>query len=196
MNTDELADVFREASERLCEKSDRCERLIYPLRANQPIVREPEVMHAITTVVIRRGIDFGIEVPTKGRYIISGVKPDRANIDIVIAPGANQINVELKEGQPSEHSLQKDFMKLRSELCAGCAFFHVLQKSNKATLPTIIGKYASAYENSSQEHQLPKWFMLYILIRNQRMCRWKTFDDVTCIPKHQFDIANFMSARF
>jgi len=171
----------------LSKEPDRCGNLVYPLRANRPLVREPEARQVLSSILERANINFCIEVPTRGKYAISGTIPDRANVDLVIEPGATQVNVEFKEGQPAEHSIQKDFMKLRCEPCAGTAFFHVLQRSNKNTMPSLLRKYASAYNHSIRDDQISKWFTLFICIRESRKCYWRTFGDVTRIPIEEFD---------
>jgi hypothetical protein len=155
------------------------------------LVREPEARQILSSILECANINFCIEVPTRRKYAISGIIPDRANVDLVIEPGATQVNVEFKEGQPAEHSIQKDFMKLRCEPCAGSAFFHVLQRSNKGTMPSLLRKYASAYNHSIMDDQTSKWFTLFICIMEQRRSYWRTFTDVTGVPIEEFDPSSF-----
>jgi len=154
-------------------------------------VREPEVMIILTTVLAERGIDFSIERPTIGKYALSGPTPDRANIDIAVEPGEHQINIELKEGQPGAKSIGKDFLKFRGESCPGGVFFHTLQKANKATLPALLHKYESAYSQATLGNELSKWFMLFILVRNQKKCLSSYSEHMSSISEKSFDLSLF-----
>lgn len=191
MGPDELKGILLEASRQICEKPDRCGHLVYSPRSDRPHVREPEAMIVLTTVLAERGIDFSIERPTIGKYVISALTPDRANIDIVVEPGEHQINVELKEGQVAATSIGKDFMKFTGESSDGAVFFHTLQDANRGTLPSLLGKYASAYSGTTLGDQLSKWFMLFILVRNQKKCYSSYFEHMTCISDMSFDLSLF-----
>lgn len=123
---------------------------------------------------------------TKKKYKFSGPSPDTANIDLVIEPNKEPVNVELKEGQ--RKTIQKDFEKLLREQVSGCAFYHVLQNSNRGTLPALLNKYKAAYSNIvNLNDAIPKWYILFIFVKEKRECFWKAFDNITKIFQEEFD---------
>lgn len=193
MNRNDLIAIFREVSKQLSEESGRCGNLIYTQeKSNRKLIREPEARHVLTMVLSRKNVNFGLEVPTKKRYKISGGSPDTANIDLVIEPDEEQINVELKGGQPNINNIQKDFEKLLREQVSGCAFYHVLQNSNRGTLPALLNKYKEGYSNIvSLNDAISKWFILFIFVKEKQECFWKAFDDITRISHEEFDQNEF-----
>jgi len=191
MNRNDLIEIFRETSRLLSKRSDRCGNLIYTQEeSNRKLIREPEARLVLTMVISGKNVNFGLEVPTKKKYRISGSSPDTANIDLVIEPNKEQVNVELKEGQ--RKTIQKDFEKLLREEASGCAFYHVLQNSNRGTLPAILNKYKEAYGNKvNLNDAVPKWFILFIFVKERQECFWKAFDNITEISKEEFDKNEF-----
>ena len=191
MDRNDLIEIFRETSRQLSKKSDRYRNLIYTQeKSNRKLIREPEARYVLTMVLSRKNVDFGLEVPTKKKYRFTGSSPDTANIDLVIEPNKEQVNIELKEGQ--RKTIQKDFEKLLREQALGGAFYHVLQNSNRATLPALLNKYKEAYSNIvNRNDAFPKWFMLFIFVKAKQECFWKVFDNITEISKEEFDQNEF-----
>ena len=182
-----LIDIFRETSKQLSKEPDRCGNLIYTQeKSNRRLIRDPEARHVLTRVLSQKNVDFGLEMPTKKKYSFGGSSPDTANIDLVIEPNKEQLNVELKEGQ--RKTIQKDFEKLLSEQVSGGAFYHVLQNSNSATLPALLNKYKEAYSNIvNLNDAVPKWFILFIFVKEKQECFWKAYDNITKIALEDFD---------
>lgn len=199
MNPDDLIEILKEASTRLCKADDRCGNLIYVQKEKGVIIREPEARHAISLELIKRNFDFGIEVPTKEKYLFSGKKKNIrcGRIDLVINPEGNQINVELKEGQPKIEMIQKDFEKLLRENVSGASFYHVLKNTNSRSLSTLLEKYTKAYTNaiektkSNQFQTFAKWFVLYIFVKEKKRCHWKFFNDIKDVGDVDFDLDEF-----
>jgi hypothetical protein len=187
----DLIEIFRETSRQLSKKPDRCGNLIYTQeKSNRKLIREPEARHVLTMVLSGKNVNFGLEVPTKKKYRFSGSSRDTANIDLVIEPNKEQVNVELKEGQ--RKTIQKDFEKLLREQASGSAFYHVLQNSNRATLPALLNKYKEAYSNIvNLNDAVPKWFILFIFVKEKQECFWKAFDNITKIAHEEFDQNEF-----
>ena len=191
MDRNDLIATFREVSKQLSEEFDRCGNLIYTQeKSNRKLIREPEARHVLTMLLSGKNVNFGLEVPTKKKYKFSGRSPDTANIDIVIEPNKELVNVELKEGQ--RKTIQKDFEKLLREQVSGCAFYHVLQNSNRGTLPALLNKYKEAYSNIvNLNDAIPKWFILFIFVKEKQECFWKAFDNITKISQEEFDQNEF-----
>jgi len=189
MNQDELIEIFLEASKLMIKEEDRCGNLIYPKDQNGEIkVREPQLKHAITTVLTDRGINFGIEMRTAETYRISGEKPDRGNTDLVIYSGNEIVNVELKADQPAMGEIAKDFKKMLGENVAGVAFFNVLKSKNKETLPGLLKKYQMAYEQEKKSSSTKpgKWFLLFIFVREKRKYSFGQFTDIGGLSGEEF----------
>jgi len=71
-------------------------------------------------------------------------------------------------------------------------FYHVLQNSNKSTLRSILKKYKEAYSNLVNLNDvIPKWFILFIFVKEKQECFWKAFDDITKISQEEFDQNEF-----
>lgn len=186
MNRNDLINLFREASKRLSEKPDGCGNLIYTQKTdNKSKIREPEGKFVIANVLSDKKISFGIEVPTNKTYRFTQEKGKiqrLARTDLSILTNGNQINIELKEGQPNINKIEKDFEKLLREEVSGVAFFHILQNSNSRTLRALLDKYKKAYINKlGVKEKKSKWFVLFIFIKEKQECNWKSFEDITKI---------------
>jgi len=189
MNQKELKEIFKEASKLMIKEEDWCRNLIYPKVGGKVKIREPEARYAITMILTDRGIRFGIETPTKGKYIISGSTPDRGNTDLVIFSDGKEYNIELKEGQAKIRGIAKDFKKMFGENADGYAFFNILESSNRRTLPELLKKYQRAYdaEKGASAPKSPKWFVLFILVRKKKQAYWKVFDNIVGISGNEFE---------
>jgi hypothetical protein len=165
MKPEQFIEIFQETSKNMFVSDERCGLLHYAKMRNGSgfKIREPEATQALIQVLYRRGIEYGVEVPTMGLYAISTDKQDAANTDIVLFTETGQINIEFKEGSCHMKHIQKDIMKMLGEDVAGCAFFHVLKNTNRGTLPNLMAKYEEAYHNNlSKERRFGKWFVLHI----------------------------------
>jgi len=189
MNQDELIEIFKEASRLMIKDEDRCRNLIYPKVGGKVKIREPEARYAITMILTDRGIKFGIETPTKGKYIISGSTPDRGNMDIVIFSDDKEYNIELKEGQAKVKEIAKDLKKMFGENADGYAFFNILESNNRKTLPELLKKYQKAYdeERGGSTLKYSRWFVLFILVRKKKHAYWKAFDNIVGISGNEFE---------
>ena len=144
MSIDEkgLLDLFIDASKLMTNENDRYKNLIYTQKeSGKHIIREPEATWVLTNLLFSKGINFGIEVPTKGRYQIRGKKPDSTDIDLSIFQKNEQINIEFKTRQPVIETITKDFLKFFGEEVQGCAFFHILKNRDSTTITKLLKKY-------------------------------------------------------
>ena len=146
--------------------------------------------HAFAQVAERRGLAYGIEVPTTKTYRFKeeeGAKRVHARHDLVFLarthPAAErQVLVELKEGQPARgfeyKAVRKDFVKLLREPAAGKSFVHVVPAADSGTVPTLISKYSAAYMKALTEvadtfgdckpEEDSAWFSLFVLVARER----------------------------
>ena len=184
--------LFETVSRALCRHSDGCDFIVYPARGDRPRIREPEARHVMTLSLRERGIRYGIEVPTKGKYQISGNKPDTANIDLVIDPDNKHIGVEFKCGQPSLSSILKDVKKFKGEDFGGTAFFHILQNSDSGSLPSLLQKYNSAFEASRQfPERGSKELLLWVLVKERKKAYRRLFGSMAEIETATLSLNDF-----
>jgi len=190
----ELLDLYIEASKFMAEEKDRCGNLLYTQKkSGKHIIREPEVAHVLGQLLSQRGINFGVEVPTEKKYLISGEKPDTAAVDLAIFTGEKQINIELKGGQPNVKEIEKDFKKFLGEPVQGCSFFHILKNTNAGTMPSLLEKYSKAYKSSlSITEKVSKWFLLFIFVKEKKTYYWQIFKDITDIQDNIFKLNSFL----
>ncbi len=188
----ELLELFIEASKLMSRGTDRCGNLIYTQKKDgKNIIREPEATYVVAHLLSEKGVDFGLEVPTK-KYLFKSKKEDVGDTDLAIEPTAKQINIEFKRDQPNVESIKKDFVKLLGEQTDGCAFFHILKNTDSGTLPILLEKYIIAYNNSlNLKDRYPKWFLLFIFVKEKKECFWQLFDDIINISEDDFIIDNF-----
>ena len=166
MDKSELLECFISASRRIVGNSEDRNylKLSHEVEGGAK-VREPEARHVICQVLAKDRIYHGIEVPTIGLYRFSGKGKRRALIDLTIFEGQRRlINIELKEGQPSKsdkkvNPIEKDVEKLLCEDVIGTAFFHILQASDRGTMPAIIKKYESAFKKFNEMPNRKEWIL-------------------------------------
>ena len=107
---------------------------------------------------------FSVETPTLKTYAFTGKTEMSAQTDLTIfrvSSGGEferDINVEFKAHQPDQSSVDKDFEKLLREPVDGI-WFHVLENSDRGTLPTLFAKFKAAAKNRqgkalSSEHKI------------------------------------------
>ncbi|MFQ5871692.1 MAG: hypothetical protein ACE5IB_06005 [Candidatus Geothermarchaeales archaeon] len=185
----ELIGVFKEVFRNLCERPDRCGNLIYTQsKDDRKIIREPEATYVLASVLSRGKFPFGLQVPTRKKYRISSDSADSANTDLAVNPNGRPVNVELKRGQCRESDIRKDFEKLLRERASGCAFYHILKNRNRGTLPKLLKKYKNTYNRlESVSDRQPKWFLLFIFVKEKRECFWKISENITELTEHSFD---------
>ena len=195
MNQNDLIEIFKDVSERLCNESHKCGYLIYTQeKNNKKIIREPEVQCVFSIVLSEKKIYFGTEVPTKNLYNISSKKADVANTDLVINPNDQPINIEFKREIPEVDYIKKDFEKLSREHVAGCAIYHILKNTNKETLSKLHRNYKEAYKKIEKVNKKqPKWFVFFILIKEKRECLYKVFENITDISEADFEQSKFQN---
>lgn len=163
-------------------------RLTQKNERGEPIIREPEMVHAFCRTLDGPGwqTPYGIEVPTQKLYRFvdeEGEKTIRARHDLVLFEGAEpDVLVELKTGQPAasadgdDHpAISKDLRKLLLEKAPGKAMFHICHASDRGTLPAIIKKYEAALaftmariEELGEMLDASAWFDLYVLVLYDR----------------------------
>ncbi len=182
--------VFIEVSRRLSQRPDGYGNLVFTHRnGEERKVAEPEAKFILASVLSEMNIPFGLEVPTEKAYNIKGKSPRRGNTDLVVNPLGELVNVELKEGQPRKDRIRGDFGKLLREPASGCAFYDILQNSNSRSLPSLMGKCMNSYVSLEDvSDRLPKWFILFILVRKKRKCFWKSFDNICELTEQSFEL--------
>ncbi len=194
-----LIGVFIEVSKRLSQRPNGYGNLVFTHRnGEERKVAEPEAKFILASVLSEMNISFGLEVPTKRKYIregkSSGKGNTRGNTDLVVNPLRERVNVEVKEGQPPENYIRADFEKLLREPASGCAFYNILQNSNRRTLPRLLEKCKNSYRSLEDvSDRLPKWFILFIDVRKKRMCFWKVFDNIGELTEQSFEFNSFDS---
>lgn len=121
--------------------------IIYPTYRNKPERRisEQEAKQVFIHEVIRNGIKYSVETPTRLTYSFSGKTPLSGNIDVSTYSHdlREQTNIEFKASNCAYGNIEKDFQKLILEEARGI-FFHVIEGSNSGTLPSIFRKYQRA----------------------------------------------------
>jgi len=200
MSIDErgLLNLFIEASKLMTNENDRCKNLIYTqTESGKHIIREPEATCVFTNLLASKGINFGVEVPTKERYIISGKKPDSADTDLSIFQKNEQINIEFKTRQPVIKTIMKDFLKFFGEEVKGCAFFHILKNRDSKTITKLLKKYEEAYIDTEKLVDKPrkKWFLFFIFVKEKKECYWQLFNDIVKISSDDFNLNKFKSEQ-
>lgn len=194
----ELLNLFIDASKLMTNENDRCKNLMYTqTESGKHIIREPEATCILTNLLFSKGINFGIEVPTKERYIISGKKPDSADTDLSIFQNNEQINIEFKTRQPVIKTIMKDFLKFFGENVKGCAFFHILKNRDSATITKLLKKYEEAHIDAKKlvEKKREKWFLFFIFVKEKKECYWQLFDDIAKISNDDFHLNKFKSEK-
>jgi hypothetical protein len=187
MNSSDLVDIFKKVCQRLTTHQDRCGHLLYTQYSNnKPKIREPEVEFVLAVELSSKGYDFGLEVPTKHKYCFSGTNVRCGRTDVAVFDKDEQINIEIKEGQTSIKTLELTFQKLLHEDVSGCAIYHVLHNANRGTIPALLNKYEDAYliakRKFSSKTIHPKWFVLFIMVKEIKDCFHNIFPDITHIP--------------
>lgn len=194
-----LIGVFIEVSKRLSQRPDGYGNLVFTHREGEERkVAEPEAKFILASALSEMNMPFGLEVPTKKKYIrkgkSSGRGDTRGNTDLVVNPSGERVNVEVKEGQPPEDDIRDDFEKLLREPASGCAFYDILQNSNRRTLPRLLEKCTNSYRSLEDvSDRLPKWFILFIDVRKKRICHWKVFDNIGELTEQSFELDSFNS---
>ena len=183
MNADDLIKLFKEISLLLSMNVDKSGYLMYrritkPKNRNWDI-REPEVTFVLGQMLTEKRLHFGLEVTTQNRYQFSGGYQTTALTDLVIYNDEEKhINIELKDGQPSLEPIRKDIEKLKTESSEGSAFFHILQDENSRTMPTLLKKYSDAFEKTKDFRNNTGWFVLFIYIKEKKICYWQKYPDI------------------
>lgn len=192
LNKNNLLDLFIKASKLMVVEPDKYENLIFTQeRDGKQIIREPEATYSIANELSKKGVTFGLEVPTGKKYKIKGSKPDSANTDLAIEPTGKQINVEFKCDQPKPEDIEKDILKLLGEDVSGTAFFHILKNYNRGTMPTLLKKFETSFINlKNYDDVVTKWFLLFFFVKEKKECFWIDFYDITNIPQGSFEIKN------
>jgi hypothetical protein len=167
----------------------------YLIYSNKGKIREPELRCLISSVLSKKKIFYGIEVPTEKKYSFSKKKIINrlmsARTDLAIYEGGKPIiNIELKEGQPTIDKIEKDFEKMFLEEVIGASFFHVINgNTSKKTIPLLLDCYSRAHNNiknkldKSSLNILDKWFILFIFVADTKEFYCQVFDDITVIKK-------------
>lgn len=188
----DLLDLFIKVSKLMVFEPNKCENLIFTQeRDGKRIIREPEATYIMSNELSKKGISFGLEVPTGKKYQIKGSSPDSANTDVAIEPYGKQINVEFKCDQPKREDIEKDILKLLREDVSGTAFFHILKNYNRGTMPKLMIKFETSYiVLKNYDDTVSKWFLLFIFVKEKKECFWMNFNDITNIPKGSFKIKN------
>ena len=188
MNLNELNKLLSETAERISKEENKCGQLVF----SQNKVREPELREVLSRVFSEQGISYGIEVPTEEKHSFSGERKKSARVDIsVYENGLPSVHIELKEGQPVVHKIEKDFEKLMLEKVQGTCFFHVLRGANSGTFKSVLGKYEKAYIEAKAKLQgriQPKWFLLFIFVVSKEKHYYKEFEDISSIPQGEFTL--------
>jgi mRNA-degrading endonuclease HigB of HigAB toxin-antitoxin module len=187
---EDLKEILVETSKLIFEKN--FEYLIY---SNKGRIREPELRCLLSSVLSKKKIFYGIEVPTQKKYSFSknniSKRITSARTDLAIYENNNPIiNIELKEGLQSIDKIEKDFEKLFLEEVIGTAFFHVINnKISQKTLSKLSERYFKAQENIKEKLEKnnsktqPKWFILFIILVKEKEIHYQLFDNIETIKK-------------
>jgi hypothetical protein len=159
---------------------------------SQKIIREPEARQILAWVLDARGIPLALEAPTKEKYSFSTNHPDTANVDLVADPEAASVSVEFKTGQPDRKMIEKDFQKMIAERFSGCAFYHILENTDRQTVSVLLNKYGDAYLEAMRKMSergliRQKWFLHHIVVRAKREVYWRLWPDVTRVVTKEFN---------
>ncbi len=155
---DEIEELAQRIAARLWslkdEGSDR-PGLIYPTkRDGMPRVSEQEA-RILTCLELEKSATcyYSVETPTVETYVQSGQSEISARIDVTIYdrrnPSARIANVEFKAHNPRPESFRKDLEKLIREGLPGL-WFHTIERTDRRTLPAIMGKLSVAFEQLKQ----------------------------------------------
>jgi len=130
-------------------------------------------------------------VPTYCKYCFKGKEKTAARTDLAIFSSLENgmdnkplINIEFKEGQPTDSQIEKDWQKLISEPVKGVCFFHILQNRNSRTILRLLDKYENSYNEAIFHHQNPihdKWIVFFLLILFKQEYLTMTFDTINGI---------------
>lgn len=149
--------------------------IIYPTYRTKAERRisEQEAKQLFIHEVIRNGIRYSVETPTRLPYSFSGETLLSGNIDVsTYSPDLReQTNIEFKATNCVYGSIEKDFQKLILEDARGI-FFHVIEGSNSGTLPSIFGKYRRAITSISHNSELT----LVLVSLRDRFLYYDTFN--------------------
>lgn len=163
--------------------------IVFPQRrSNRPVVREPEIRDVFGRYLMLEMVFYGIEVPSKMTYAFTGSKRIAARTDLAIfsslADGARNepcINVEFKEGQPPVDQIKKDWQKLIAEPVKGVCFYHILQNSQRSTIPRLLDKYEEAHKIAMSKPQNPvkdKWLIFFVLVLSKQKYLLREFSAI------------------
>jgi len=202
MDSGELLGIFRETARRLSAKDGYGQLLFVHQDNGRRVVGEAEVRCVLTQLLSEKGWKFGVEVPTKGKYVFTGEgkRPTRGRTDVVIDPEGRPINIELKaaahanEGEFDE--LRNDLSKLLCEPADRVASFHVIERNTRERL---MKGYRKAYSEAIAEPRRrsgklkSKPYLLSILDRREGLWIWQTWEDITSINSQDFAESKFHS---
>jgi hypothetical protein len=189
---EELRNIFVEVS-KLAIKEEKFEYVIY---SNNNKIREPELRCLLSSVLSKKKIFYGIEVPTKKKYSFSkndlSKRVTSARTDLAIYENTNPvINIELKEGLPTIDKIEKDFEKMFLEEVKGTSFFHVINSNvSEKTIQKVFDCYSRAHKNIKEKiaknsNVMDKWFILYIFIVKEKYFYCQMFESLNSIKKFE-----------
>lgn len=191
MNPDEILELNSIVFERLISNTNECGNLVFTQTYREmPKMREPEVRYVYCKMLEEKGYKFGLEVPTKEDYSFKGKKSRSALTDLSIFDG-EKINIEFKEGQPTQDQVDKDIEKLIREQNPGI-WFHIFQTRNsnpehsRGTLKTLINKLNKSI--STLEEKGTSWIQFIILV--------KGYKELWFLTKQKRDLNRISLAEF
>lgn len=159
-------------------------RLIFPAHKKYR-VSEQEARFLFTRELEKqKNLYYSVEVPTKEKYKFSSkgkkINPptqdnsgQSGNVDVCIyAKDKKTIIslVEFKAGQPDEHSIAKDFLKLLlDESGLQNYFIHVLKNSNNKTIKNVKEKYKKVLKQLQKNKKKSNIRILIYIIKNKKL---------------------------
>ena len=155
--------------------------------AAEPLIREPEMLHAFCRTLDTQGVIYGIETPTELAYrFVDEIGENRvsARHDLVLLTGderqwKREVLVELKRGQ-NFRTISKDLQKLFREDGCGKCMFHICHAVDRGAIPALVEKYNLAFDAAivTAKHDAEIvgrpiavegcWFSFYILALRDR----------------------------
>jgi len=143
---------------------------VFPvLRDGQTRIREQEARVLFCGLLNSTAYYYAVEAPTTQTYSQSGDSELSARTDLAMyttsATSLNRaVNVEFKAKNPAQKDFTKDVEKLIREALLG-NWFHLLENTNRGTLPSISNKFVEAFIANQQHvtHDIEIVFTVCIL---------------------------------
>ncbi|GAK50687.1 hypothetical protein U14_01920 [Candidatus Moduliflexus flocculans] len=144
-----------------------------PKKKDRIRISEQESKILFANYFLLNKIYFSIEVPTMSSHSFSGESKLSARFDLATYK-ANEWHefdwiIELKAHNPKDTSIQKDLEKMLASNC-NCVWFHTLKNENKATIPSILGKFRTSFETLSGQNKIEsstKLLLIFVVIEQK-----------------------------